>query len=80
MRKREGRFVRCVQSGTYEASREPRKVYRVLDDAEAEARSLLRVGDESGEHYLFPAGLFVPTEVPEQAEPVFTAEASGGAR
>jgi hypothetical protein len=80
MRKRKGRFVLCVQSGTYKASLEPRKVYRVLDDAEAEARSLLRVVDESGEDYLFPVGLFVPIEVPEQAEPVFAVEASGGAR
>ena len=80
MRKRKGRFVLCVQSGTYKASLEPRKVYRVLDDPAAEAKSLLRVVDESGEDYLFPADLFVPIEVPEQAEPVFAAEASGGAR
>jgi hypothetical protein len=79
MGKRKGRFVLCVQSGTDKASLEPRKVYRVLEDPTAEAKSLLRVVDESGEDYLFPAVLFVPIEVPERAETVFSAEASGGA-
>ena len=40
----------------------------------------MRHDDESGEEYLFSAGLFVPIEVPEQAEPVFAVEASGSAR
>jgi hypothetical protein len=80
MRKRKGRFVLCVQSGTYKASLEPRKVYRVLEDPAAEGESLLRVVDESSEDYLFPTGPFVPIEVPEQAEPVFAPQASGGAR
>ncbi len=55
---------------------EPRKVYRVLENSVAEAKSLLRVVDESGEDYLFPAELFVVVEIPENAEPVFTSEAS----
>ena len=76
MAKRKGRFVLCVNSGTYRASLEPRKVYRVLADPGAEAKSLLRVVDESGEDYLFPARLFVPIEVPEKAVPVFATEAS----
>ena len=76
MAKRNDRFVLCVDCGTYKASLEPRKVYRVLADSAAEAKSLLRVVDESGEDYLFPARLFVPIEVPEKAVPVFAAEAS----
>jgi len=76
MAKRKSRFVLCVSSGTYKASLEPRKVYRVLADPTAEAKSLLRVVDDSGEDYLFPVRLFVPIEVPEKAVPVFTAEAS----
>ncbi len=78
MGKRKKRFVLCIQSGSYEASLEPRKIYRVLPDAAAEARSLLRVVDDSGEDYLFPANLFVPIEVPEEAALVFVAEAVGG--
>jgi hypothetical protein len=70
---RRKRFVLCVRNGTYKASLEPRKIYRVVDDPQAEARSLLRVIDESGEDYLFPARLFVPIELPASAMPAFSA-------
>jgi hypothetical protein len=70
---RRRRFVLCVRNGTYKASLEPRKIYRVVDDPKAEARSLLRVIDESGEDYLFPARLFVPIELPARAMPAFSA-------
>jgi hypothetical protein len=76
MAKRKGRYVICVSSGSYKASLEPRKVYRVVNDRAAEAEALLRVIDDSGEDYLFPARLFVPIEVPVKAEPVFAAEVS----
>ena len=76
MAKRKRRFVLCVKAGTYKASLEPRKVYRVVEDPVAEAKSLLRVVDESGEDYLFPASLFVPIEVPDRAVPVFAAATS----
>ena len=66
-----GRYVICVRNGSYRASLQPRKVYRVLPDPAAEARSLLRVIDESGEDYLFPVGLFVPIELPAKARPAF---------
>ena len=76
MAKRKGRYVLCVNNGSYKASLEPRKVYRVVADPAAEAKALLRVIDESGEDYLFPARLFVPIEIPEKAEPVFAPGAS----
>lgn len=76
MTKQKSRFVLCLKAGSYKASLEPRKVYRVLEDPVAEAKSLLRVVDESGEDYLFPAELFVAIEIPENAEPAFTSEAS----
>ena len=76
---RKKRFVLCVRSGTYKASLEPRKVYRVIDDPQAEARSLLRVIDESGEDYLFPARLFVPIELPARAMPAFSASSEATA-
>lgn len=60
------RFVNCVNAGTYKASLEPRKVCRVVPDSSAEAKSLVRVVDDSGEDYLFPARLFVPMEVPHE--------------
>ena len=73
-----GRYVVCVRNGSYRASLQPRKVYRVLEDSSAEAHSLLRVVDESGEDYLFPAGLFVPIELPAKARPVFARSAGSG--
>jgi hypothetical protein len=66
-----GRYVVCVRNGTYRASLEPRKVYRVLEDPVAEKSSLIRVIDESGEDYLFPSELFVPIELPAKARPAF---------
>jgi len=76
MPRKKTRFVLCVRNGTYKASLEPRKVYRVIDDSKAESESLLRVIDESGEDYLFRADLFVPIEVPAKAVPAFASETS----
>ncbi len=76
---RRRRFVLCVRNGTYKASLEPRKIYKVVDDPQAEARSLLRVIDESGEDYLFPARLFVPIELPARAMPAFSASSGANA-
>lgn len=73
---RKRRFVLCVRNGTYKASLQPRKVYRVVEDSKAEARQLLRVIDESGEDYLFPASLFVPIKVPAKAASAFAPEAA----
>jgi hypothetical protein len=67
-----GRFVLCVRSGSYRASLEPRKIYRILDDPDAEVRGLFRLVDESGEDYLFPADLFVPITIPAKARPAFS--------
>ena len=53
-----GRYVICVRNGTYRASLEPRKVYRVIEDP-ADESSLTRVIDESGEDYLYPRDYFV---------------------
>ena len=75
MPRTKSRFVICVNAGTYKASLEPRKVYRVLPDPSAEAKSLLRVVDDSGEDYLFPARLFVSIELPTKAIPAFSLEA-----
>lgn len=74
MNSKRDRFVLCVRNDSYEASLEPRKIYRVVDDAKAEARALVRVIDESGEDYLYPAEFFVPIEVPEKAALAFVSQ------
>ena len=57
-------FVVCIRNTDYEVSLELHKIYRVIPDKEAEADGDLRVVDESGEDYLFPASFFASIEVP----------------
>ena len=65
------RFVVCIKNEGYKVSLETRKIYRVLDDPKAEETGMLRVVDESGEDYLFPANYFVPIQVPSEATAAF---------
>ena len=43
----------------YPVSLESRKIYRVLSDEDADKDGDLRIIDESGEDYLYPADYFV---------------------
>jgi len=52
------RLVLCLSNEGYEVSLEPRKIYAALPDPAAEKQDQVRVIDESGEDYLFPASLF----------------------
>lgn len=61
-------FAVCINNDDYPASLELHKIYRVLTDTEAEAEGDLRVIDESGEDYLFPAEWFVFVQVPVAVE------------
>jgi hypothetical protein len=58
------RFVICVNNSEYPASLELFKIYRVITDKEAQADGDMRVIDESGEDYLFPADYFIPIDLP----------------
>lgn len=58
------RFAICVDNSEYPASLELHKIYRVLSDKEAQADGDMRIIDESGEDYLFPADYFIPIELP----------------
>lgn len=58
-------FVVCIKNEGYQASLEPRKIYQVLPDKEAESHKMLRIIDESGEDYLFPANYFLPISLPQ---------------
>ena len=57
-------LVVCIDNAGYEATLERRKLYALLPDTEAEAKALLRVIDESGEDYLYPARMFHKVELP----------------
>ena len=58
-RKARRRFAVCAFNEGYEASLERDKVYAVLSDPRAERDGDVRIVDESGEDYLYPAEWFV---------------------
>jgi hypothetical protein len=58
------RLFICLDNSGYEVSLETRKIYVALADAKAERRDHLRIIDESGESYLYPADRFIPAELP----------------
>ena len=62
------RFVVCISNAEYPVSLEVHKIYRVLPDEDAAREGDVRVIDESGEDYLYPAEWFVPVELPREVE------------
>ena len=65
-------FAICVENSEYPASLELHKIYRVLPDEEAAEDGDVRIIDESGEDYLYPAAYFVVIEAPRKAAQVLT--------
>ena len=61
-------FAVCVQNKGYEASLERNKIYRLFRDPDAEQDGDVRIVDESGEDYLYPASWFVALELPKAAQ------------
>ncbi len=64
-------FVICINNQSNPASLILGKVYRRLPDGEAEAHNMLRVIDEDKSEpdgYLYPAAMFAPIELPEEAQ------------
>jgi hypothetical protein len=68
MKRSEMQFVVCVKNKDYAASLELRKLYQVVADATAVKLHQIRIIDESGEDYLYPADYFVPVQLPQSAE------------
>ena len=67
MKHQKKHFVLCVRNDGAE-DLEIRKIYQILPDARAAKEKHLRVIDESGEDYLYPADYFVPVTLPREAE------------
>ena len=65
-------FVLCVKNDDCD-DLEKRKVYRVLPDKKADKDGYLRVIDESGEDYLYPAAYFIRVQLPQEAEQAISA-------
>ncbi len=62
------RYAVCVEVGEYDVSLEARKIYEVWPDPDAEAHGQLRVVDESGEDYHFPAEYFRILKLPAEVD------------
>jgi hypothetical protein len=71
---RPSQFVVCTQGGDDEELI-VRKIYEVLPDPVAAKDGYLRVIDESGEDYLYPASYFVPIRLPQTVKQALSAAA-----
>jgi hypothetical protein len=66
-KKEEPKFVVCVRNEDCE-DLELRKIYKVLPDEAATEDGLIRVIDEAGEDYLYPADYFLTIELSKNVE------------
>jgi hypothetical protein len=62
------KFVICIENQDYPVSLEKRKIYEVVPDPEAEEIGHIRVIDESGEDYLYPAICFIDAHLPKDVQ------------
>jgi hypothetical protein len=67
-------YVLCIDDGGYPESLETRKVYAVLPDERAARNNYIRVIDETGEDYLYPAKYFVSIQIPSEASSILAAK------
>ena len=58
------RLYICLDNSGYEVSLEKRKIYVGVPDTRAERLGHIRIVDESGESYLYPADRFIAAELP----------------
>ena len=72
MKHQKKQFAICVRNEGAEDI-EIRKIYQILPDARAAKDKHLRVIDESGEDYLYPADFFVPLTLPREVERALSA-------
>ena len=65
--KRDRRFAICIKTDDPDLLT-PRKIYEVLPDASAEKSEFIRVIDNEGEDYLYPASCFIFVNLPNEVE------------
>ena len=53
------KLVICIDNSDFPASLEKRKIYESVADSDADKHAQIRIIDESGDDYLYPAGCFV---------------------
>ena len=62
------RFAVCINNAAYPDDLKARTIYQVLPDESAARSNYVRVVDETGEDYLYPAELFVLIDVPLEVQ------------
>ena len=72
--RRKTRFLLCVRNKGCE-DLELRKLYEQLPDTRGAKEGFVRVVDESGEDYLYPADRFIAVELPREVERALAAAA-----
>jgi hypothetical protein len=65
---KDSKFVICIKNSDYPASLEKRKIYEVLPDKDAEKIEHVRVIDESGDDYLYPASCFIDADLSKETQ------------
>jgi hypothetical protein len=65
---KDSKFVICIENSDYPASLERRKIYEVLPDKDAEKIEHVRVIDESGDDYLYPASCFIDADLSKETQ------------
>ncbi len=65
----EHRYAVCIKSDDSDLLT-PRKIYEVLSDPSAEKSDFIRVVDDEGEDYLYPASYFVFVSFPAEVEKI----------
>ena len=63
-------FVVCMDNEGYPASLEVGKIYRQIKPRPDDPKDWIRVIDESGEDYIFPAERFAAVEIPPRVQRV----------
>jgi hypothetical protein len=72
-------FVICLDNSSNPASLIVGKVYRRLQDTDAEEHQMLRIIDEDTSEldgYLYNASMFAPVELPDEAKQILMAAGS----
>ncbi len=65
-------FAICIEANGWE-DLQLRKLYAVLPDEDAARSDFLRVVDDSGEDYLYPASCFLLVDLPASVEEALAA-------
>lgn len=61
-------FAICLNNEGFKGSLELRKLYEIVADSKADLLEQIRIIDESGDDYFYPARMFIPIALPEATE------------